>query len=463
MTASRRVLFCLAPERSGYNAALIAADHLREHGHCVVFAGADVPELASHARRQGIEHLGVTPNPRGYTERFAEARSGLGRLAVQRELQGALVGAWEAFARSGDLGFDLALCDGIAMMPAALALSELRIPTLVLHSAYASRFSSRCPPVFSRAVAPEEHPSWSQRLAFLLEWSRVPIMRNVQVRKPASWLKAPPRLLAERTFPVARARARAERNGWRFCYSEWGARYAAPEVVIGHRALDWHVLQASEQRCYLASSLEQRADGAQDWRSGLDLTRTLVYCNTSTLLPDSGERVRAATRGAGRIVAGMPRYLDAVIGAFHERPARQLLVACGGFADTYASASLPAHIRLLRSVPQLEVLRHADLVITPGGPGTVRECVAAGVPMLTFPIGTDQFGNAARVQHFGAGLDGGDFRDVTQERVARLVERALGDAALRNSVAEIKARVVDRETEWLMLRAFVQRHTGVAL
>ena len=464
MTAARRILICVAPERSSYNAALIAAGHLRERGHSVVFAGADVPELKSHVERQGIEHLGVAPNPREYLDRHAAASSGLGRLEQQRQLQDAQVSAWEAFARRRDLGFDLALCDAVAMVPAAFALSELRIPTLVLHSSYASRFSSRCPPVFSRAVAPDAHPSWSQRLSFLLEWSRVPIIRNVDVGRPESWLKAPPRLLIEQTFPVTRARARTERNGWRFCYGEWGARYAAPEVVIGHRALDWQVLRASEQRCYLASSPE-RAEGAPDWQSGLDLGKTLIYCNTSTLLPERGERLgaRKGSRGGQGLIAIMPRYLDAVIGAFRDRPECQLVIACGGFVDTYASVSLPAHIRMLRSVPQLDVLRHADLVITPGGAATVRECVAAGVPMLVFPIGTDQHGNAARVQHFGAGLHGGDFRQVTQERVGQLVASALGDAALGKSVAANKTRVVDRETEWLSLRTFAQRHTGVAL
>jgi hypothetical protein len=84
VTSSRRVLICLAPERSSYNAAWIVAGHLRERSHSVVIAGADVPELHSHAQRQGLEHLTVAHNPRAYAERFVQARTTLSR---QRDYQ----------------------------------------------------------------------------------------------------------------------------------------------------------------------------------------------------------------------------------------------------------------------------------------------------------------------------------------------------------------------------------------
>jgi hypothetical protein len=458
--ATRRVLMCLMPERSSYNSALIVAGHLRAHGHSVVLAGADVPELQRHAQRHGLEHLSVAPDPRGFAARHAQAASGLARLQLQREYQRDVVSAWEVFARRRDHGFDLAFCDVLATKPMAFALSELGIPTLVLHTSYASRFSSQCPPVFSTLIAGEQRPAWSRRLAFLLAWSRVPIVRNLDVRRPGSWLKAPPRLLAEQTFAFAGAHARAKRNGWRFCYSEWGARYAGPEVVIGHRALDWPILQASEQRCYLAQQATPRMDEDADWRAGLDLGKTLVYCNASTLLPDREEDL---TRVSPRLLAPFRRYFDALIEAFRARTDWQVLVACGGLATTYAAVPLPPHIRVVRRVPQLQVLEHADLVITPGGPATVRECVAAGVPMVVFPGWTDQLGNAARVQHFGLGVDGGDFRRATRDRISELVARVLDDPTIAAAVAAAKASVVDRETEWQGLRAFVQRHLGVTL
>lgn len=89
--------------------------------------------------------------------------------------------------------------------------------------------------------------------------------------------------------------------------------------------------------------------------------------------------------------------------------------------------------------------------------------MTAGVSMVVFPMWTDQFGNAARVQSFDVGVDGGDLRHVTKERITKLVTQVLGDASVHTAVAELAAGVVDRETEWQDLRAFVERHTAVAL
>jgi hypothetical protein len=465
MTVPRRVLVRLAPERSSYNAALVVAGHLREHGHSVAFAGAGVPELEKHAERHGIEHLSVGPSPVTYLRRVAETRNPLARLRLQLEHQRAAVKAWEAFARAQGTRFELAFCDVVAMEPSAFALSELRIPTLVLIPNYGSRYGSLYPPVFSTAHSARESPAWPSRLRFLLAWGRVPIVRNIDPGRPSSLFRAPLRLLMQRMSPIARTHARTKKNGWRFCYSEWGMRYAGPEVVIGHRALDWPFLRESDARCYLAQQAAPRLDLATDWRTGLDPGKTLVYCNSSTLLPDTAETLRRSTRRAStrRLAEAVHRYFAAVIDAFRERPEWQLVVACGGFAEAYEDVALPSHIRVFRNVPQLEVLQHADLVITPGGAGTVRECATAGVPMIVFPMWTDQFGNAARVQHFKLGIDGGSFRRATRERIAELAAHVLDDSAIAAAVARAKAGVVDREAEWQMLRAFVERHTGLRL
>lgn len=56
-------------------------------------------------------------------------------------------------------------------------------------------------------------------------------------------------------------------------------------------------------------------------------------------------------------------------------------------------------------IPQLQVLKFTDLMITHGGLGTYKECVDAGVKMLVAPINLelDQLGNAARIEANGYG------------------------------------------------------------
>jgi UDP:flavonoid glycosyltransferase YjiC (YdhE family) len=69
---------------------------------------------------------------------------------------------------------------------------------------------------------------------------------------------------------------------------------------------------------------------------------------------------------------------------------------------------IPANIHMFSRVPQLRVLQHADLFVTHGGLGSVKESIYYGVPMLVYPLDLqyDQNGNGLKVEHHGLGLRG---------------------------------------------------------
>ncbi|MFT4517780.1 MAG: zeaxanthin glucosyltransferase [Halioglobus sp.] len=54
-----------------------------------------------------------------------------------------------------------------------------------------------------------------------------------------------------------------------------------------------------------------------------------------------------------------------------------------------------------RELPQVAMLRHADLIIHHGGNNSVQECLGAGVRQLVLPFSTDQFANAADLERVG--------------------------------------------------------------
>ncbi len=55
-----------------------------------------------------------------------------------------------------------------------------------------------------------------------------------------------------------------------------------------------------------------------------------------------------------------------------------------------------------RQLPQVAMLRSADLIIHHGGNNSVQEALAAGVRQLVLPFSTDQFVNAADLERIGA-------------------------------------------------------------
>ncbi|MGZ3460852.1 MAG: glycosyltransferase, partial [Archangium sp.] len=65
------------------------------------------------------------------------------------------------------------------------------------------------------------------------------------------------------------------------------------------------------------------------------------------------------------------------------------------------------------------------------------ECICLGVPMLVFPTGFDQPGNAARVVHHGLGLMG-NIREATPETISSMLDAVAGDSRYRARVRAMR-------------------------
>jgi MGT family glycosyltransferase len=92
---------------------------------------------------------------------------------------------------------------------------------------------------------------------------------------------------------------------------------------------------------------------------------------------------------------------------------------------------LPGNVEVSAWTNHADVLPHAALVITHAGMGTVMAAMAHGVPMLCLPMGRDQDGNAARVEHLGLGRVLA--ADSSAAGIAAAVRDALADPALRRN------------------------------
>ncbi len=65
--------------------------------------------------------------------------------------------------------------------------------------------------------------------------------------------------------------------------------------------------------------------------------------------------------------------------------------------------TLPPGALVARTIPQVALLEHTDLIIHHGGNGSLTEAAAAGVPMIVLPFSTDQFAAASAVERVGVG------------------------------------------------------------
>lgn len=85
----------------------------------------------------------------------------------------------------------------------------------------------------------------------------------------------------------------------------------------------------------------------------------------------------------------------------------------------------PPNVKISKWLPQQDVLGHPNirLFITQGGLQSLEEGISNGIPLLAIPFIADQYGNAARIEKLGIGL--------------QLSYHALTKTAFKNSILQI--------------------------
>lgn len=98
-----------------------------------------------------------------------------------------------------------------------------------------------------------------------------------------------------------------------------------------------------------------------------------------------------------------PHLFRAVAHALNDKDI-QLICSISELFHTPFPEQLPENVLCVAYTPQIELLKHVDLMITHGGANSVMESLAQGVPVALLPICNDQFLQAAFVRRLEAGI-----------------------------------------------------------
>ena len=126
----------------------------------------------------------------------------------------------------------------------------------------------------------------------------------------------------------------------------------------------------------------------------------------------------------GTIFNNCTEFYKKCIEAFGNLKEFQIIISIGKSLNIKDLGELPKNIYFYNYVPQLQVLKIADIFITHGGINSINEGILLNkLPLIVVPQELDQFDNAKQIEKFGAGiaLDG---KNINQE-------------ILKNSVFEI--------------------------
>jgi zeaxanthin glucosyltransferase len=188
-------------------------------------------------------------------------------------------------------------------------------------------------------------------------------------------------------------------------------------VVLGHKELDFksesqkyfeHYIPVQiikDENKYLTPAIVKLLNKME----AIKVDKRIIYCSFGTI----------------------PQNRSNILGQFFHK----LLNVASLRKDLYfviSKSKLQLHVSDYKNVqffdfvPQYEILKYTDIMITHGGMNSINECLELNVPMYVLPLNlkTDQPGNAARILHKGFGVTG-NLRFETEDRISVKLDHLL--------------------------------------
>ncbi len=374
------ILFAILPEGGHLNPTYRLARGLRERGLTVRYL---LPEDA----RPGPEGHGFAVDalfPDLYPKGYAAQEEALGTLDRRRSITERYEAVLDRLARApvlvrGQPLPDLILVD-VTQPQFAFWAHKNGVPFLYLNTSLPQTRDAGVPPLRSGTMPGSD---LGARVKVDLEWRQFLARRTFAARAARLGGMRPPYDLA---------RGAADRFGVPAEALDCDTVYmpqlrGVPELVLCPEVLDFP-RPPNPLRQYVESLELQRPEPPFRF-DRLDPHKPLVYC------------AMGSTRYRAEDVSP---FLQRLVRVFRQRPEWQLVLAWNRYGRAEDFKDAPPNVWAMERAPQWGLLARAQVMVTHGGLGSVKECLAHGVPMLGLPLAVDQPGNVARVVHHGAGL-----------------------------------------------------------
>jgi zeaxanthin glucosyltransferase len=136
----------------------------------------------------------------------------------------------------------------------------------------------------------------------------------------------------------------------------------------------------------------------------------------------------------GTLLNGLRNVYGTILEAASEFPEMQMVLSVGRNFNPRDLGRIPSNTIVVRTAPQIDLLKRAALCITHAGLNTALEALAQGVPMVAIPVGFDQPGVAARIAYHGVG-EFVEIGNLTPRRLTHLIAKITGNPSYRDKAA----------------------------
>ena len=115
-------------------------------------------------------------------------------------------------------------------------------------------------------------------------------------------------------------------------------------------------------------------------------------------------------------------------------------MSVGRSLDIAKLGKLPENFIVKNRIPQVAVLKQANLFITHGGMNSVSEAMVSGVPMLVIPFVSDQPVNARQVEKLGLGKVL-DYKSITADALRDAAFAIMENQQIRGDLKKIQEEI----------------------
>ena len=406
------------------NPILGLAHYLQADGHKITFASPY--EIGPTVKARGFDYVQLPPIIRDrYAKSYWRIRGSKRDACLSNAASD--LGVANFAETLADINPDLLLID-IELHGHVMVAHQASVKTVLLVTWFSIWKTDGIPPLHTDIIPAEGFGG--SRLGLDLAWRRYWVWR--WLRNLYMWIRD------SGLYPLTQLRALADQIGFPFRTEAVPYMWLIPcsyktlpmmvlngwELEFPHKPRpDTHyvgpMLQLGRRELAIDELAHQQIKSLYPHGRGETPGKSLVYCAISSHF--------AADIG----------FVFNVIHAFRQRPAWTLILSVGKKLDVSKLGELPENVHAFPWVPQLDVLAHADAVISHGGANTINECIHFGVPLLIYSgKNVDQNGNAARVAYHKIGIRADKDRDSANE-IERNLDELLTDPQYKTNVVKM--------------------------
>jgi len=431
VTPMSHIVFKIYPSSSHYNSSYGLASHLRTKGHKVTFVGVD--QFSMEVTTQGFNYYKIVNDPiqvpvklkKGFFSGFKRILNR--NIALKKSIAKNTSQPWDNWVQK--IRPDFMLVDA-PYVDVVLDLIKYNLPFFIIHT-MVSVDKTKLSPLLNSGLIPANnlHSQFLIELSWKVYFCKRAIINRLQ------------KVLFGISSNQEIIKAFAERNNFPLSKIDYQRFYhngikCIPELILSPFVFDFPKLKKDNQ-FYIYLRPYERKEVNWDYlfrgltvriesERALGLFKPIIFCALGSLNHLYSRRIS---------------FFKRLINVFRNKSSFYLILALGDSTRLEIFDPLPDNIFIFHSVPQSQLLKKTELMITHGGHNSIMECINNGVPMLVYPCNqVDQPGNAARVVYHRLG-ERGNIKNDSEPIISKKIDRILNNPFYKENISNFRAKI----------------------